>query len=364
MRRHFQRPSPPSPLHHNSPYISLAKISSPVCYSANHWQGSMAWWALSALAGCRSLPPRYMALPKRVWLLIKARFHLERSWKQQVIGSLHSPLHPVLCSLPSITSWTLTWKWEYSFISPTFRWHLPPSPCPILQAEIWSFRAQPQSPFPSPFLILPTTRPCPDGDLYSSVTSHSYPNLNIQGLETFDTSFSWGRGLILSTTSHGIAFVIHACLCIVDHSKLMKCFLSFLNCSTLWTIQPYLIWKLRDFLKFFFPFPFLKYWQWVSLQLSDADLDYHLCAIASFILASTSGAVKGQVLESRSALSTALESKSGSWLTLHFQLFPDNGWTQWLKPVILATQEAEIKRIEVQGQPRQKSSRDTPHLSQ
>jgi hypothetical protein len=30
---------------------------------------------------------------------------------------------------------------------------------------------------------------------------------------------------------------------------------------------------------------------------------------------------------------------------------PAGGW--WLKPVILATQQAEIRRIEVQSQPRQ-----------
>jgi hypothetical protein len=33
------------------------------------------------------------------------------------------------------------------------------------------------------------------------------------------------------------------------------------------------------------------------------------------------------------------------------------GQAHWLKPVILATQEAEIKRIKVQGQPRQKFMR-------
>jgi hypothetical protein len=36
-------------------------------------------------------------------------------------------------------------------------------------------------------------------------------------------------------------------------------------------------------------------------------------------------------------------------------------WTQWLKPIILATQKVEIRRIVVQAQPRQKFKR--PHLN-
>jgi hypothetical protein len=40
-------------------------------------------------------------------------------------------------------------------------------------------------------------------------------------------------------------------------------------------------------------------------------------------------------------------------------------WCQWLKPIILTTQEAEIRRIEVQNQPRlivyDILSQNTPH---
>jgi hypothetical protein len=32
----------------------------------------------------------------------------------------------------------------------------------------------------------------------------------------------------------------------------------------------------------------------------------------------------------------------------------EEGQVQWLKPVILASQEAEIRRIKIRGQPRQK----------
>jgi hypothetical protein len=35
------------------------------------------------------------------------------------------------------------------------------------------------------------------------------------------------------------------------------------------------------------------------------------------------------------------------------KLKPDTSRAWWLMPIILATQEAEIRRIEVQGQPRQ-----------
>jgi hypothetical protein len=37
---------------------------------------------------------------------------------------------------------------------------------------------------------------------------------------------------------------------------------------------------------------------------------------------------------------------------------PTQAWCQWLAPIILAPQEAELKRIKVQSQPRANSSRD------
>jgi hypothetical protein len=38
----------------------------------------------------------------------------------------------------------------------------------------------------------------------------------------------------------------------------------------------------------------------------------------------------------------------------------DVSWAQWLKPVTLATQEAEVRRIRVQGQPKQKVNKTSP----